>query len=430
VTSSSRETGIVRSIVRPAIVESASPTRSGWNEGFTTSAPLVYLAQGAERPARQHKLILDVVPSTTCARHAHGGGRAGVEQPPMVFQLSSGDLNPLHMDRVVTLTGLLQRKRFQDKRQQQVLEQLVARMEFARLRGRLRGAVDPHGQQGGAQEATEALGKVRPRWGAGRFTEVVDRLKKGLDEVERVTNEAAKNIELFRPFIFENAYILRADNARALFDRLSPEDQKLVPWGPQHLDWHDYWMNIHFPGLQKWVLPELDETYASKPKQVYSYHDLLELFETTTKLHATRTALRIERASAGRSTATPTCGAGLARGRLPAGPGVRAARACCWSPERSRVVDGILRRAEGGQDSRAREPRVNLNYTLTSAIASCAAGNLRRIHQSAGPRARPGKAGLARRSGHSSWPSSCPLQCWRKRCEAAAGKRSWTISPP
>ncbi len=68
-----------------------------------------------------------------------------------------------------------------------------------------------------------------------------------------------------------------------------------MPWGPERLDWDDYWMNIHFPGLQKWVLPELDQTYAPKPKQIYSYHDLLELFDTTTKLHATRTALRIER---------------------------------------------------------------------------------------------------------------------------------------
>ena len=54
-------------------------------------------------------------------------------------------------------------------------------------------------------------------------------------------------------------------------------------------------MNVHFPGLERWVLPELDETYAPRPKQVYSYHDLLELFDTTTKLHATRPALRIER---------------------------------------------------------------------------------------------------------------------------------------
>src|SRR4029079_19038892 len=66
-------------------------------------------------------------------------------------------------------------------------------------------------------------------------------------------------------------------------------------WGPENIDWYDYWMNIHFPGLQRWVLPELDETYAARPKQIYSYHDVLELFDTTTKLHATRVALRIER---------------------------------------------------------------------------------------------------------------------------------------
>ena len=59
-----RETGIVRAIVRPAIVESAVayPFR-GWNEGFTTSAPLVYLAlKGQNLLPVSPKLILDVVP--------------------------------------------------------------------------------------------------------------------------------------------------------------------------------------------------------------------------------------------------------------------------------------------------------------------------------------------------------------------------------
>ena len=67
-------------------------------------------------------------------------------------------------------------------------------------------------------------------------------------------------------------------------------------------------MNIHFPGLQKWVLPELDETYAPKPKSVYAYRDLIELFDTTTKLHSKRTAMRMERG--GRQpnlTATAIC---------------------------------------------------------------------------------------------------------------------------
>jgi long-chain acyl-CoA synthetase len=294
-----RETGIVRAIVRPAIVESAvAYPFAGWNEGFTTSAPLVYLAlKGQNVLPVSNKLILDVVPvDHVAAGMLMAAAQACVEQPALVFQLSSGDLNPLRIDRVVTLTGLYKRKRFRDKETgNKFINELVARMEFRPVSQETYDARSIPMVRRVARRASDALGKIRPRWGAGRFTEVVDRIIKGIDEVDRVTTEAAKNIELFRPFIFENQYILRADNIRALRDRMTPEDQKLVPWGPEHLDWYDYWMNTHFPGLQKWVLPELDQTYAQRPKQIYSYHDLLELFDTTTKLHATRTALRIER---------------------------------------------------------------------------------------------------------------------------------------
>ena len=84
----------------------------GWNEGFTTSAPLVYLAlKGQNVLPVSPKLILDVVP----VDHVVSGmlmvaAQAIVEQPKLVFQLSSGDLNPLQMDRVVTLTGLYKRQ--------------------------------------------------------------------------------------------------------------------------------------------------------------------------------------------------------------------------------------------------------------------------------------------------------------------------------
>ena len=54
---------------------------------------------------------------------------------------------------------------------------------------------------------------------------MIDRVKKGFDEVDRVTSEAAENIELFRPFIFENSYVFRADNIRALRDRMPADDQ-------------------------------------------------------------------------------------------------------------------------------------------------------------------------------------------------------------
>ena len=293
------ETGIVRAIVRPAIVESAVafPFR-GWNEGFTTSAPLVYLAlKGQNVLPVSPKLILDVVP----VDHVASGmlmvaAQAIVEQPKLVFQLCSGDLNPLHMDRVVTLTGLYKRKRFRDKETgNRFLNELAARMEFRPVAEAEYNRYSIPKLQSIARKASETLGRVRPRWGGGRLTQVIDRFIKGFDEIDRVTSEAAVNIELFRPFIFENSYIFRADNIRALRDRMPPDDQARLVWGPENVDIYDYWMNIHFPGLERWVLPELDETYAARPKQVYSYHDLLELFDTTSKLHATRPALRIER---------------------------------------------------------------------------------------------------------------------------------------
>src|SRR3954447_24576072 len=294
-----RETGIFRSIVRPAIVESAVafPFR-GWNEGFTTSAPLVYLAlKGQNVLPVSEKLILDVVPvDHVAAGMLMVAAQACVEQPQLVHQLSSGDLNPLRMNRVVTLTGLYKRKRFQDKETgNRFVNELAARMEFRPVAQDEYDAWSLPLVNRVAQKAATALAKIRPRWGGGRFTEVIDRLKKNVDEVTRVTDEAQKNIELFRPFIFDNHYVFRADHIRALRDRFTADDQNRLRWGPENLDWYDYWMNIHFPGLQRWVLPELDETYAARPKQIYSYHDLLELFDTTTKLHATRVALRIER---------------------------------------------------------------------------------------------------------------------------------------
>lgn len=294
-----REAGIVRSIVRPAIVESAlAYPLCGWNEGFTTSAPLVYLAlKGQNKLPVSESLILDMVPVDQIA----GGmlmvaAQACVEQPALVHQLASGDLNPSRIGRVTTLTGLYKRQRFQNKETgNRFLNELAARMEFRPVSYEEydRTSLPLVGRM--SERVADALDKLRPRWGGGRFADWVDHLKKKVDELERITKDASRDIDLFRPFILDNQYVLRADNIRALRDRLPPEERSLVPWSPETIDWYDYFMNVHFPGLQKWVLPELDETYAAKPKSVYAYRDLLELFDTTTKLHATRVALRMER---------------------------------------------------------------------------------------------------------------------------------------
>ncbi|HYP52253.1 MAG TPA: AMP-binding protein, partial [Pyrinomonadaceae bacterium] len=58
---------------------------------------------------------------------------------------------------------------------------------------------------------------------------------------------------------------------------------------------YDYWMNVHFPGLKKWVFPKLEEDMRAQEKRVYTYRDLVELFDTSTKRFAARVAMRIER---------------------------------------------------------------------------------------------------------------------------------------
>ena len=120
-------------------------------------------------------------------------------------------------------------------------------------------------------------------------------------------------------------------------------------------------MNVHFPGLERWVLPELDETYAQRPKQVYSYHDLLELFDTTAKLHATRPAMRIERGEreevysyADLQELATRIGVFLSVGGVAAGE--RVMLFAKNAPEWAMAYFGILK---AGGDGGARRPRVD-----------------------------------------------------------------------
>src|SRR5215218_551824 len=146
-----------------------------------------------------------------------------------------------------------------------------------------------------AKKASSLLESVRPRWGGGRVGEVIDRVKSSVERVEELTRETTEAFDMFRPFTVENAYVFRCDNVRSLFDRISEDERSLLTWNPEQFDWYDYWLNIHLPGLTKWVFPTLEDEMRAQPKRVYTYRDLIELFETSTKRHATRVAMRIER---------------------------------------------------------------------------------------------------------------------------------------
>ncbi len=108
-----RKTGVVRAIVRPAIVESALEFPfPGWNEGFTTTAPLVRLAL---RGQNLFPVATDVDPRRDAGRHGRvrgaGGDGAGDRRGAGagVPVSSAATAIPSRLGRLVDLLGLFKR---------------------------------------------------------------------------------------------------------------------------------------------------------------------------------------------------------------------------------------------------------------------------------------------------------------------------------
>src|SRR5207249_4747513 len=293
------ETEMIRSIVRPSIVESAKDYPfPGWNEGFTTTAPIVFMTLKGQRqlPANK-KLILDITPVDQVAAVLLAvAAQACIEQPKLVHQAATGDSNPNNMERIISLVGLFRRQQELVKKDGlRLVREISGRFEPFRVSPERFDATSLPMMNNAAKKVSSLLDKAKPRWGGGRYEGVINRMKQTVDRVEQQTREATEAFEMFLPFTVENAYVFRSDNVRALFESIREEERQLLTWNPETFDWYDYWLNIHMPGLKKWVLPTLEEDMRTQPKRVYTYRDLLELFETTTKRHSTRVAMRIER---------------------------------------------------------------------------------------------------------------------------------------
>jgi long-chain acyl-CoA synthetase len=293
------ETGIVRSIVRPSIVESAmSYPFPGWNEGFTTTAPIIFLIRkGQTQIPADPKLILDITPVDQVASVMLAvSAQACVEEPQLVYQAATGDSNANNMERIIGLCGLDKRRHFEEKDEGvKFFNRIAGRMEPRPVTVSKFENTSVPMFNATAKKASSLLDRVRPRWGGGRVVDVIDMVKDKIERVEELTRETTEAFDMFRPFTVENAYVFRCDNVRSLFDRISEDERWLLTWNPEQFDWYDYWLNVHLPGLTKWVFPTLEDEMRAQPKRVYTYRDLLELFETSTKRHATRVAMRIER---------------------------------------------------------------------------------------------------------------------------------------
>ncbi len=291
---------IVKVLVRPSIVESSQAYPfPGWNEGFTTTAPLILIAlRGQPIIPVNEKLILDIIPvdMVSGAILAAAANALVDDKPPLVFQASSGDSNPNDMKRIVGLVGLYKRQHYQDKETgNKFVNKLAGMVETQTVTNRTYQLTSAPMLNKLAKQADKMLDKASPRWGGGRIGNIVSDLRKSVESFEQTTKETMDAFAMFKPFMIDNEYLYRSDNVRALHSMIREKEKALLPWYPEKLDWYDYWLNVHFPGMRKWVLPTLEEELKAVEKRSYTYKDLLDLFETSVKRFPTRVAMRIER---------------------------------------------------------------------------------------------------------------------------------------
>ena len=230
--------GVRACIVRPAIVESSIHYPfPGWNEGFTTSAPLAFLSIKGHRtyPAGE-RATLDIIPVDMVASGlimAAAATLAGENE--LVYQLGSSDLNPLYMRRAVELLGLHKRSYFGKRRDSgegsSLLNRALARLEpVAVSRERFNSTSAPL-WKAAANRLTRLIDEKTPRWGAPRLQAMAEHAKDRLGAVANLAKQTDDLFQLFMPFIHERKYVFRCDHIRALHARLTPADQQRLALG-------------------------------------------------------------------------------------------------------------------------------------------------------------------------------------------------------
>jgi long-chain acyl-CoA synthetase len=246
--------GLEYSIVRPAIVESSMEFPfPGWNEGFTTSAPLVLMgAEGVKGWPVRKDGPLEVIPVDFVAQGILIVAAAVLcGKNKRVYHLSSADENPIMLPRLVAFLGMNSRYRHKHKKEGNRLAnawkayvetQVITVESLQARRSRLHRGLD-------VIHAGLTLGKTL--LGAKK----VDPYLKSLRDTRRQIRALEITLDKFLPFMFHNSFVFETKNIREAARMLTNEDLKRVNWEPETIDWADYWVNIHTKGIEKWIRP-------------------------------------------------------------------------------------------------------------------------------------------------------------------------------
>ncbi|MCG3171928.1 MAG: hypothetical protein GMKNLPBB_00069 [Myxococcota bacterium] len=239
-------------IFRPAIVESALRFPfPGWNEGFNTSGPLIWLLGSWFRFFPGGATVpFDISPVDEVCR---GMGIAAAAllrgEHPLVAQCGSYHANPLSVGRTVELTALGHRKYYRQHGENWVERWVLSRWDAA-------GADEDHAlsvprlrlYSHAAAGSLKGLSKSGPGW----LRAPASSLAKSLESGERNLAKIDRMLNLYKPFINDHRQIFRTD-----FLLNTAVEEPEWRFDPMSIDWAHFWMDVHMPGVRRWCYPEL-----------------------------------------------------------------------------------------------------------------------------------------------------------------------------
>jgi long-chain acyl-CoA synthetase len=268
--------GLPFAIVRPAIIESCVefPER-GWNEGVNTSAPLIFAIREGQFQLPGSGIRLDIVP---CDMVATGmllalGELIRGEQKP-VYQFGTSDTNPTTMARIFELSGLYKRKYYRRTGRGGPLGSFVqGHIEGAMLSP---AAFDRVGPKKLAAGALGLAGWLK-RASTGPLAPMLEPTIVSLNKLASAQQKVYSIVKQFEPFVATLDYEFRCDNTRDAWARLDPADKQLLIWSPESLDWREWFLETHMPGLEKWVFPHMEKRLRKPIRPLKKYETLADL---------------------------------------------------------------------------------------------------------------------------------------------------------
>ena len=212
-----------------------------------------------------------------------------------IYQLCTSDRNPLPMRRLVELTALSNRREHRkDGGTMRWLGPHLEAVVVSQSTYDLASNTVPKILKQAAAFARSVVGEENQR---------AKKIESGIDKFKENTDLARELVEVYRPYIQELVYTFHASNIRALYASLKPADAEHHPFRPDLIDWRDYWINVHLPGLRRHIFPQLDLHARGRPKSLPRHRSLVDLLDRAADRYGSRVAT-IARRPSGEQTQT------------------------------------------------------------------------------------------------------------------------------